>query len=187
MTTGVTRLPARLSPLAERLDKLCELCVFIMEAFEGIEQQFTYSVVGHSGSGPEALRLIAWGKPPTSAKEKLKLVEELRTHAQYCNPGDATLDGTRRAIDDCLSKEGDEHFVFVVSDADLERYGITPAAWDKILTKDLRCHAYAILLSQNETEASRIVAGITPGRALVCDQTEHLASAFMTIFQHAVL
>ena len=108
MTTGVTRLPARLSPLAERLDKLCELCVFIMEAFEGIEQQFTYSVVGHSGSGPEALRLIAWGKPPTSAKEKLKLVEELRTHAQYCNPGDATLDGTRLAIDDCLSKEADE-------------------------------------------------------------------------------
>ena len=171
----------------KRLDKLCELCVFIMEAFEGLEQQFHYCVVGHSGSGPEALKLIPWGKPPQGAKEKLKLVEELRTHAQYCNPGDATLDGTKLAIDDCLSTEADEHFVFVVSDADLERYGITPQRWDKILTSDARCHAYAILISQNETEASRIVQGITPGRALVCDQTEHLASAFMTIFQHAVL
>ena len=92
-----------------------------------------------------------------------------------------------RAIADCMSAEADEHFVFVVSDADLERYGITPAAWDKILTADSRCHAYAIPLSQNETEAARIVAGITPGRALVCDQTDLLASTFLQIFQHAVL
>ena len=46
-----------------------------MEAFEGLEQQFTYSVVGHSGSGPEALPLIGWGAPPTTPQEKLKLVE----------------------------------------------------------------------------------------------------------------
>ena len=170
-----------------RLDKLCELCVFLMEAFEGLDDQFEWSVVGHSGSGPEALRLIPWGRPPSTPKQKLKLVEELRAHAQYCNPGDATLDGTQRAIDDCLAAEADEHFVFVVSDADLERYGITPAAWDRILTADARCHAYAILLSQNETEAARIVAGITPGRALVCDKTDELASTFMSIFQHAVL
>ena len=61
------------------------------------------------------------------------------------------------------------------------------AAWDKILTADARCHAYAILISQNEAEAGRIVAGITPGRALICEQSEHLASTFLTIFQHAVL
>ena len=109
----------------KRLDKLCELCVFIMEAFEGLEQQFKYAVVGHSGSGPEALKLIPWGRPPSTPKEKLRLVEELRAHAQYCNPGDATLDGTKLAIADCLAAEGDEHFVFVISDADLERYGIT--------------------------------------------------------------
>ena len=158
-----------------------------MEAFEGTEAQFQYSVVGHSGTGPEALQLVDWGKPPATAKEKLALVEQARAHTQYCQPGDATLEATRLAIADCLSSEADEHFVFVISDADLERYGITPKAWDAILTADRRCHAYAILLSQNEAEAERIVAGITPGRALVCDQTEHLASAFMTIFQHAVL
>lgn len=148
----------------ERMDKLCELATFIMEAFDGLEQQFAYAVVGHSGSGPEALKLIDWGKPPSTPKEKLALIESLRAHAQYCNPGDATLDGTRLAITDCLSEAADEHFVFVVSDADLERYGITPDAWDKILTAHSRCHAYAILISQNEAEAGRIVAGMTPGR-----------------------
>ena len=171
----------------KRLDKLCELATFIMEAFEGLEQQFSYAVVGHSGSGPEALPLIEWGQPPTTPKAKLALVEGLRAHAQYCNPGDATLDGSRRAIDDCLSEPADEHFVFVVSDADLERYGITPRAWDQILTADSRCHAYAILISQNEAEAGRIVAGMTPGRVLVCDRMEHLASTFLTIFQHALI
>ena len=117
----------------------------------------------------------------------LKLVEQLRTHAQYCNPGDATLEATRLAIADCVAAPADEHFVFVVSDADLERYQIKAADWDKLLTADGRCHAYAILISQNESEATRIVGGITPGRALVCDRTEELASTFMAIFQHAAL
>ena len=76
-------------------DKLCELMTFILEAFEGTEGQFQYSVVGHSGTGPDALPLVNWGKPPVTPKEKLKLVESLRTHAQYCNPGDATLEGTK--------------------------------------------------------------------------------------------
>ena len=92
-----------------------------------------------------------------------------------------------RAIADCMSVEADEHFVFVVSDADLERYGITPDRWDKILTKDSRCHAYALLISQNESEGERILAGIAPGHAYVCEQTDALASTFMAIFKHAVL
>ena len=111
----------------------------------------------------------------------------MAAHTQYCHTGDQTYEATSLAIRETAGRPADERFVFVVSDADLERYGITPQAWDKILTKDARCHSYAILLSQNESEADRIIAGITPGRALVCDQTAQLASAFMTIFQHAVL
>ena len=48
----------------KRLDKLCELATFIFEAFEGLNAQFCYSVVGHSGTGPEALQTVEWGKPP---------------------------------------------------------------------------------------------------------------------------
>ena len=92
-----------------------------------------------------------------------------------------------RAIADCMSAEADEHFVFVVSDADLERYGITPAAWNKLLVAEPKCHAYAILISQNESEGERILAGIAPGHAYVCEQTDALASTFMAIFKHAVL
>ena len=86
-----------------------------------------------------------------------------------------------------MSVEADEHFVFVVSDADLERYGITPVAWNKLLVAEPKCHAYAILISQNESEGERILAGIAPGHAHVCEQTDALASTFMAIFKHAVL
>jgi len=171
----------------QRLNKLCELLVFIFEAFEGLEKQFQYSVVGHSGSGPEALPVVQWGHPPSSAKDKLALIEQIRTHAQYCQSGDATLEATRRAISDCMSVEADEHFVFVVSDADLERYGITPSAWNTLLIAEPKCHSYAILISQNESEGERIIAGIAPGRAYVCEKTEELASTFMAIFKHAML
>jgi hypothetical protein len=34
---------------------------------------------------------------------------------------------------DVLHKAGDEYYVFVVSDADLGRYGISPSSWNKIL------------------------------------------------------
>ena len=170
-----------------RLDKLCELSAFLFDAFDGIESQFTYAITAHSGSGPEALTLVPWGRPPASPKEKLALCEQLRAHAQYCNPGDQTLEATRLAIADCLSEDADEHFVFVVSDADLERYGISPAEWTKIIMSNKRCHVYAILLSQNETEAARLIGGIAPGHAYVCEHTDQLAPTFMQILQHAML
>ena len=40
--------------------------------------------------------------------------------------GDNTLEATEWAIEDIAKHEADERFVFVVSDANLARYGITP-------------------------------------------------------------
>ena len=37
---------------------------------------------------------------------------------------------------DVLHKAGDEYYVFVVSDADLGRYGILPSSWNKILMQE---------------------------------------------------
>ena len=51
----------------------------------------------------------------------VRQVEQMAAHAQYCSPGDHTLDGTIAAIKDVKSCAADEYFVFVLSDADLER------------------------------------------------------------------
>ena len=42
-----------------------EVALFFMRALEGMEDEFEYSLVGHSGNGPEAERLIEWAAPPT--------------------------------------------------------------------------------------------------------------------------
>ena len=42
--------------------------------------------------------------------------------------GDSTLEATEAAIQDVLSEEADDHFVFLLSDANLRRYGIQVAA-----------------------------------------------------------
>jgi len=39
--------------------------------------------------------------------------------------GDHTVEAIHEAIKSCAEKDADEHFVFVVSDANLRRYGIS--------------------------------------------------------------
>ena len=88
-----------------------------------------------------------------------RLIRSLRctVDRQYSHSGDHTLEATDRAIkvptqtgllmarrrpkytvcvQDVLRKPADEYYVFVVSDADLARYGISPAAWNKILMQE---------------------------------------------------
>mmetsp|Transcript_29103 Transcript_29103/g.86552 ORF Transcript_29103/g.86552 Transcript_29103/m.86552 type:complete len:633 (+) Transcript_29103:1-1899(+) len=170
-----------------RLQRLQETAIFIMESFSGLEHKYDYSMVGHSGTGPEAELLVPWGKPPSSAKEQLALVRRMAAHAQYCHKGDHTLEATDRAIKDIVRSPADEYFVFVVSDADLARYGITPQSWNQILLQDRRVSAYALLISSNTDEAEQIRDGLAPGHGFVCDDNDLLAVTFKQIFQATML
>eukprot|EP00434_Breviolum_minutum_P034880 symbB.v1.2.030877.t1/scaffold3524.1/size54796/2 len=191
----------------QRLQRLMEASIFIFESFAGLDHKYEYSMVGHSGSGPEAENLIPWGKPPRSPKEQLAIVKQMAAHApldsqhaflrfcskqvhhchvqytnlQYSHSGDHTLQATDRAIKDVVRKAGDEYYVFVVSDADLGRYGISPAAWNKILMQDKRVNAYVILISSNTDEAETIKSGLTPGHGFVCDHNDLLAVTFKQV------
>ena len=49
--------------------------VMVLEALDGFEGKYEYSVVGHSGAAP-AVRLVPWGAPPATRLERLKLVPE---------------------------------------------------------------------------------------------------------------
>ncbi|CAJ1380979.1 unnamed protein product [Effrenium voratum] len=162
----------------QRLQRLMEAAIFIFESFKGFEQKYEYAMVGHSGSGAEAESFVAWGKPPSEPKEQLAIVQQMAAHAQYSHSGDHTLQATDRAIKDVLRKPADEHYVFVVSDADLARYGISPASWNKILMQDKRVNAYVILISSNTDEAETIKSGLTPGHGFVCEHNDLLAVTF---------
>ena len=77
-------------------------------------------------------------------------------------------------------------FVFVISDADLARYGKTPNDWNRILTGTPSVKAYAVLIASNESEAERIRDALAPGRGYVCTDTSQLAATFEQIFHASV-
>ena len=68
------------------------------QALDGLEGEFEYSMVGHSGSGPEAEQLIRWGEPPQGAKARLALLQRMAAHTQVCHPGDQTFEASDLAI-----------------------------------------------------------------------------------------
>ena len=142
--------------------------------------------VGHSGTGPEAEALIPWGEPPQGEKRRLQLLQRMAAHTQYCHPGDNTYEATALAIRNVAERPADERFVFVVSDADLERYGKRPEEWNAILTSDANVRAYAVLIASNEEEADRIATGLEVGKGYVCTDTALLASTMEKIFHASV-
>jgi hypothetical protein len=113
---------------------------------------------------------------------RLAILKRMEAHTQFCHSGDKTFEASRRAIATIASREADERFVFIVSDADLARYGLGPKEWSGILTSDASVGAYAILIASNEEEAARIHAELAPGRGHICTDTSQLAATFEKIF-----
>merc|ERR1712217_903669 len=103
------------NPLDERLDRMVEACIFLFESFHNYEEKYDYALVGFSGAGPEALRLVNWGRPPRSRKERLEVIKKIRYHASNAPTGDSTIDATTRAIQESAREAADEHFAFIVS------------------------------------------------------------------------
>ena len=106
----------------------------------------------------------------------------MEAHTQFCYPGDQTYEATSLAIQETANRVADERFVFVVSDADLERYGKRPEEWNAILTGTPSVRAYAVLIASNEEEADRISRGLDVGKGYVCTDTGLLASTMERIF-----
>lgn len=71
--------------------------------------------------GPDEL-LVDWKKPPKTKKERLKILQRMAAHAQFCMSGDHTCEATQLAMRDIVSCPADEYFIFVVSDADFRRF-----------------------------------------------------------------
>ncbi|CAE7221629.1 Vwa8 [Symbiodinium sp. CCMP2592] len=170
-----------------RLQRLQEVAAFIFESFTGFEDKYDYRMVGHSGTGPEAERLVEWGRPPFSDRERLEICKSMEAHAQFCYPGDHTLEATARAIAELGRQSADERFLLVVSDADLQRYNIDIRRWNQILHQDPTIKAYVILISNNVDEAERIKSTLAPGRAHICAETASLAVTFKQIFKDSML
>lgn len=79
----------------------------------------------------------------------------MHAHAQFCMSGDYTLEATEASIKELAREEADEHFVVVLSDANLERYGIRPERFAQVLTSDPQVNAFAIFIGSLGDQAER--------------------------------
>ena len=84
------------------------------------------------------------------------------------------------------AEEYDENFVIVLSDANFDRYGISPTNFGKILRNDQVC-AYAIFIGSLGNQADRLTQRMPAGKAFVCLDTKRIPEVLKTIFTSTML
>ncbi|XP_034741708.1 von Willebrand factor A domain-containing protein 8 [Etheostoma cragini] len=169
-----------------RLERSMEAVCMVMEALESYEHKFKYDVIGHSGDGYD-IELVRADKVPKNNKERLKVLKTMHAHSQFCMSGDYTLEGTDASIKEVAREEADEHFVVVLSDANLERYGIRPERFAQVLTSDPQVNAFAIFIGSLGDQAERLQKNLPAGRSFVAMDTKQIPQILQQIFTSTML
>ncbi|XP_047456688.1 von Willebrand factor A domain-containing protein 8 [Mugil cephalus] len=169
-----------------RLERSMEAVCMVMEALESYEHKFKYDIVGHSGDGYD-IELVRADKVPKNDKQRLKVLKTMHAHSQFCMSGDYTLEGTEASIKELAREEADEHFVVVLSDANLERYGIRPERFAQVLTSDPQVNAFAIFIGSLGDQAERLQRTLPAGRSFVAMDTKQIPQILQQIFTSTML
>lgn len=174
-----------------RLNKVLEAALLVMKGFEGMEDKFASTLVGHSGDSPA----ISFGDPPTNEKHMMRILQSIVAHTQYCSSGDFTLEAVEQAIDDISEgqnkggdQEHDESIVVAISDANLRRYGIHPRELGKIIEagEEKSVKAHVIFIASFGEEADEIKRQLPPGRGHVASHTSELPRIVRSILTSSV-
>ncbi|TFK15889.1 glutaredoxin-related protein 5, mitochondrial [Platysternon megacephalum] len=169
-----------------RLERSMEAVCMVMEAFENYEHKFKYDIVGHSGDGFN-IALVGSDKIPKNNKQRLEIIKIMHAHAQFCMSGDHTLEGTEHAVREMAKEEADEYFVVVLSDANLERYGIPPARFAQTLTINPQVNAFAIFIGSLGDQADRLQKMLPAGRSFIAMDTKQIPQILQQIFTSTML
>jgi hypothetical protein len=131
-------------------------------------------------------------------QRKLRVVRAMHAHAQQAYSGDMTLESARRAVRELAAEAADERFVVLVSDANLEQYGITPRELGKLLTLDPEVRVFIIFIGTLEGQAEKYLGGgggggggdepeLPPGHVFLCLNTRDLPKILQKIFASTLL
>lgn len=118
-------------------------------------------------------------------KERMKVLQKMVAHTQYCQSGDNTVSALDHAINDAIkhANGNDTSLVIALSDANFERYGIHPKALAKLMeagdAKNVKSHC--IFLASFNSEADEIKEQSPPGRVHICRRTKDLPRLFRDI------
>jgi hypothetical protein len=149
-----------------------------------------YCITGHSGDSNN-IRFLDFNMPkPSNEQERLEMLEAMVAHSQFCSSGDNTLGAVGKAVDNILANTEDDQkmdrYVFVVSDANFDRYGISPKFLAKAMTKDKRVKVHFILIASLADEAERIAKALPTGHAHICFDTNSIPTVLKKILTSTI-
>ena len=81
----------------------------------------------------------------------------------------------------------DESFVVVLSDANFDRYGISPKAFAKILNRNDQVAAFSIFIGSLGNQADQLSRQLPAGKSFVCLDTKKIPEILKTIFTSTML
>lgn len=172
----------------QRLERMMESALMVMEALEGFTDKFKYDIIGHSGE-ERAIPLVKSSNLPKNEKDRLEVMRTMLAHSQFCMSGDHTLAATVTAINE-LGKQVEDHdetFVIVLSDANFDRYGISPKSFSQILNRNEQVNTFAIFIGSLGDQAERLAKNLPSGKAFVCLDTKKIPEILKTIFTSTLL
>eukprot|EP00301_Raphidiophrys_heterophryoidea_P006912 c12743_g1_i1.p1 GENE.c12743_g1_i1~~c12743_g1_i1.p1 ORF type:complete len:1447 (+),score=378.72 c12743_g1_i1:119-4342(+) len=171
-----------------RLNRLLQTTTMLFEAFHGFEYKYEWSLLGHSGD-TKNLEFVPFGKPPPTPKERLQILNKMVAHTQHCWSGDNTVEAADHAIKTIVdpARPADEYYVFVISDANLARYGISPEEFGRVLTQDKQVHAHVLFIASAYDSAEQMQSLMPAGKAHVCLDTAALPRTLKQIFVTTML
>jgi len=101
---------------------------------------------------------------------------------------DHTFEATKYAIEQIAKEEADDHFVIVLSDANFDRYGLSPRSFSKImLDTNPNVNVFCIFIGTLGNQAISLKKSLPFGKAFVCMNTQEVPKIMQQIFQAAML
>ncbi|XP_046853254.1 von Willebrand factor A domain-containing protein 8-like isoform X2 [Xenia sp. Carnegie-2017] len=175
----------RFNGLDGRLERMMEAACLVMESFDQYQQRFKFDIVGHSGENPEIM-FVSQDKPVVNNKQRLQVLETMYAHAQFCMTGDNTLEASKRAINEVFQRKADDYYVIIFSDANLQRYGISPTELTKTLFSNTKVNTFIIFIGSLGNEAERLSKKLPHGRSFVCMDTKDIPEILQHIFSTVI-
>jgi len=170
-----------------RLEREMAAVLLFMEALEGHSSQWRYDIIGHSGETPD-LELVNSARPPKDEKQRMDVLLNMHAHSQFCMSGDHTLEATRQSISTLNDlPDIDEAFVIVLSDANLERYGIPASDLAESLTSTENVRASVVFIGSLGDQAVRLSHRLPAGSSYVCMDLEKLPQILQQVFTSVLM
>ena len=171
--------------LSRQLESLC----MVMEGLDSpiAKEKIKWDIIGHSGDS-RYIPLCLSDNPPENDKERYRVLQQTASYPQFCFPGDYTIEATRESIRRLAAEEeADERFLIVLTDANLDRYGIPVRSLRDSLDLDKTVNTCVIAIGSLGDQAERMKEGLPAGRSFIVEETSEIPKILRQFFQSTLL